>query len=163
MWDTYFLKLKQLLERQKPVGTSDVLVGTIFKSLYEGEAWIDKQEGKATEITVRQQNEKRILKSEATLKDLWYNIRQNSIHIIEVPEGEERSGQKNYLKNNLMFYFFQEYSTFSCKHIHMCLFFDIYMCIYIYVYIYVHIHMFYSRYFSVLSPYWVKYSFLTWG
>ena len=139
---------------------------------------------KSTEITVRQQNEKRILKSEATLKDLWYNIRQNSIHIIEVPEGEKRSGQKNYLKNNLMFYFFQEYSTFSW-YIHMCLFFDIYiytyMCIYIqthiyictyiytyiytytYVYIYVHIHMFYNWYFSVLSSYWVKYSFLTWG
>ena len=32
MRDTYLLKLKQLLERQKPVGTSDVLVGTILKS-----------------------------------------------------------------------------------------------------------------------------------
>ena len=89
----------------------------------------DKQEGKATEITVRQKNEKRILKSEDTLKDLWYNIRQNSIHIIEVPEGEEGKGQKNYL-NNFMFYFFQACSTFSW---YVFIFWYIYICTCIYI------------------------------
>ena len=42
--------------------------------------------------------EKRTLKSENILKDLWNNIRWNNIHIIGVSEGEEGNGQKNYLK-----------------------------------------------------------------
>ena len=37
-----------------------------------------------------QENEKRILKRENTLRDFWDNIKWNNIHIIWVPEREER-------------------------------------------------------------------------
>ena len=37
-----------------------------------------------------QQKEKRNLKSEDSLKDLWGNIKRNNIWIVGVPEGEER-------------------------------------------------------------------------
>lgn len=38
---------------------------------------------------------KRILKNEANLRDLWDNIKWNNIHIIGVPEGEERERGEN--------------------------------------------------------------------
>ena len=41
-------------------------------------------------IQSEQENEKRMKKSEASLRDLWDNIRWSNIHIIGVPEGEER-------------------------------------------------------------------------
>ena len=47
---------------------------------------------------VGQQNEKRILKSEDTLRDLWDNIKKINIDICIIgnPEGEEREkGPKN--------------------------------------------------------------------
>ena len=34
--------------------------------------------------------EKRIFKSEGSVRDLWNNMKQPSIHIIGVPKGEER-------------------------------------------------------------------------
>ena len=37
-----------------------------------------------------QQNVKRVLKSEDTVWELWDNIKQNNIHIIRFPEGQER-------------------------------------------------------------------------
>lgn len=47
-----------------------------------------------------QQQGKRILKNEESLKDLWNNIKHTNIHIIEVPGGEERErkGKKTCLK-----------------------------------------------------------------
>ena len=69
--------------------------------LDEVKAQISELKDKAMEITqTEQQNGKRIFKREDTLRDLWDNIKQNNIHIIGVPEGEERErkGQKNYLK-----------------------------------------------------------------
>ena len=53
------------------------------------------------EITATEKNkEKRILKSDKSLRDLWDNIKHTNIHIIRVPEGEERErkGQRKYLK-----------------------------------------------------------------
>ena len=47
---------------------------------------------------IEQQNEKRILKSEDNLRDLWNNIKRNNIHIIGVLE-EERNDQKTQLRN----------------------------------------------------------------
>ena len=43
------------------------------------------------EITAKEQNkEKRMKRNEDSLRDFWDNIKHNNIHIIWVPEGEER-------------------------------------------------------------------------
>ena len=43
------------------------------------------------EFTAMEQNkEKRMKRNEDSLRDLWGNIKCNNIHIIGVPEGEER-------------------------------------------------------------------------
>ena len=43
------------------------------------------------EITAAEQNkEKRMKRNEDSLRDLWDNIKCTNIHIIGVPEGEER-------------------------------------------------------------------------
>ena len=44
------------------------------------------------EIIVAEQNtEKRTKRNEDSLRDLWDNIKCTNIHIIGVPEGEERT------------------------------------------------------------------------
>ena len=45
-----------------------------------------------------EQKENRMKKSEVNLRDLWDTMMKTSIHIIGIPEGEERKGQKAYLK-----------------------------------------------------------------
>lgn len=47
------------------------------------------------------QNEKRILKNENSVEDLWNNIKSSNIPLIGFPEGEERerNGQKVYFLN----------------------------------------------------------------
>ena len=48
-------------------------------------------EDTAVEITAVEQNkEKRMKRSDNSLRDLWDNIKHTSICIIRVPEGEER-------------------------------------------------------------------------
>ena len=43
------------------------------------------------EFTATEQNkEKRIIRNEDSLRDLWDNIKHNNIRIIRVQEGEER-------------------------------------------------------------------------
>ena len=43
------------------------------------------------EFTAMEQNkEKRMKRNEDSLSDLWDNIKCNNVHIIGVPEGEER-------------------------------------------------------------------------
>lgn len=44
------------------------------------------------------QNVKQIKRSEDTLRGPWDTIKWNDIHFIGVPEGEQRRGQKNYMK-----------------------------------------------------------------
>ena len=57
----------------------------------EAEERISDLEGRMVEITAMEQNkEKRIKRNEDSLKDLWDNIKHTNIHIIGVPEGEER-------------------------------------------------------------------------
>ena len=47
------------------------------------------------EITATEQNKvKRIKRNEDRLRDLWDNIKHTNIHIIGVPEGEEREREK---------------------------------------------------------------------
>ena len=42
------------------------------------------------EFTAEQDKEKRMKRNEDSLRDLWDNIKRNNIHILGVPEGEER-------------------------------------------------------------------------
>ena len=57
----------------------------------EAEERISDLEDRMVEITAMEQNrEKRIKRNEDSLRDLWDNIKHNNIHIIGVPEGEER-------------------------------------------------------------------------
>ena len=47
------------------------------------------------EITdAEQKREKRLKSNEESLRELWNNIKCTDIHIIGVPEGKERKGQK---------------------------------------------------------------------
>ena len=63
----------------------------INSRITEAEEWISDLEDRTVEFTAVEQNkEKRIQRNEDTLRDLWDNIKCNNIHIIGVPEGEER-------------------------------------------------------------------------
>ena len=59
--------------------------------IMEAEERISELEDKMVEITAEEQNkEKRMKRIEDNLRDLWDNIKCTNIHIIGVPEGEER-------------------------------------------------------------------------
>ena len=52
---------------------------------------ISDLEDKMVEFTAAEKNkEKRMKRNEDSLRDLWDNIKHKNIHIIRVPEGEER-------------------------------------------------------------------------
>ena len=52
------------------------------------------------EITgVEQKREKRLKRNEDSFRELCENVKHTNIRIIEVPEGEERKGQKKYSKS----------------------------------------------------------------
>ena len=51
------------------------------------------------EITAMEQNkEKRMKRNEDSVRDLWDTIKYTNIHIIRLLEGEERKGQRKYLR-----------------------------------------------------------------
>ena len=57
----------------------------------EAEERISDLENRMAEFTAAEQNkEKRMKRTEDSLRDLWDDIKCNNIHIIGVPEGEER-------------------------------------------------------------------------
>ena len=57
----------------------------------EAEEWISDLEHRMVEFTAAEQNkEKRMKRNEDSLRDIWDNIKCSNIHIIGVPEGEER-------------------------------------------------------------------------
>ena len=63
----------------------------INSRITEAEEQISDLEDKMVKFTAAEQNkEKRMRRNEDTLRDLWDNIKCNNIHIIGVPEGEER-------------------------------------------------------------------------
>ena len=54
------------------------------------EEWISDLEDRIMEITQsRQQTENQMKKHESNVRDLWDNVKQANLHIIEIPEGEE--------------------------------------------------------------------------
>ena len=59
--------------------------------IQEAEEQISKVEDRLVEITdAEQKREKRLKTNEESLRELWDNMKRNNIHIIGVPEGEER-------------------------------------------------------------------------
>ena len=63
----------------------------INSRITEAEERISDLEDRMVEITAAEQNkEKRMKRNEDSLRDLWDKIKCNNIHIIGVPEGEER-------------------------------------------------------------------------
>ena len=63
----------------------------INSRITEAEEEISDPEDRMVEFTVAEQTkEKRMKRNEDSLRDLWDNIKRNNIHIIGVPEGEER-------------------------------------------------------------------------
>lgn len=47
-------------------------------------------------IESEEQKEKKWKKTEQNLKDLWNIVKNTNICVVEVPEGEERKGQREY-------------------------------------------------------------------
>ena len=63
----------------------------INSRITEAEEWIRDLEDRMVEFPAAEQNEeKRVQINEDSLRDLWDNIKYKNIHIIGVPEGEER-------------------------------------------------------------------------
>ena len=63
----------------------------INSRITEAEEWISDLEDRMVEFTAVEQNkEKRMKRNEDSLRDLWDKIKCTNIHIIGVPEGEER-------------------------------------------------------------------------
>ena len=63
----------------------------INSRITEAEEQISELDDRMVEITAPEQNmEKRKQRNEDSLRDLWDNIKHTNIHIIGVPEGEER-------------------------------------------------------------------------
>ena len=62
---------------------------------------MDKWPGSRMEITTMEQNkEKRIKRNEDSLGNLWDNVKYTDIHIIGVPEGDQRKkGPEKILTN----------------------------------------------------------------
>ena len=73
----------------------------IKNSLEGGNSRIQEVEGRLVETTDTElKREKRLKTNEESLRELRDNVKRTNIHIIEVPEGEqrERTGQKKYSK-----------------------------------------------------------------
>ena len=70
--------------------------------IQEAEKQISKVEDRLVEITdAEKKREKRLRTNEESLRELWDNVKHTNIHIIGVPEGEEREGdRKNIPRDN---------------------------------------------------------------
>ena len=71
----------------------------INSRITEAEECINDLENRMVEITAIEQNtENRMKRNEDSLRDCWDNINPINIHIIGVPEGEERKDLRKHLK-----------------------------------------------------------------
>ena len=66
--------------------------------IQEAEEGISEVEDRLVEITDAEQKREKRLKTNESLRELWDNVKRTNIHIIRVPEGEERErkGQKQF-------------------------------------------------------------------
>ena len=88
MQEMFTKDLEELKNKQTEM--NNTLEG-INSRITEAEEQINDLEDRMVEITATEQNiEKRMKRNEDSLRDLWDNIKHTNIHIIGVPEGEER-------------------------------------------------------------------------
>ena len=67
--------------------------------IQEAEEQISEVEERLVEITfVEQKRERRLKRNEDSLREFWDNFKCTNIHILGVPEGEEKKGQRKHLK-----------------------------------------------------------------
>ena len=84
------LKNKETEMKNTITEMKNILEG-INSRITEAEEWISDLEYRMVEFTTTEQNkEKRVKRNEDSLRDLRDNIKRTNIHIIGVPEGEER-------------------------------------------------------------------------
>ena len=85
---------KDLEEPKKKQTEMNKFLEKVNRKINEAEEWISDLEGRMVEITGAEQTiEKKYekkKKEEESLRDLWNNFKPTNIHIIGVPEGEER-------------------------------------------------------------------------
>ena len=96
MQEIFTKDLQELKKKQTEM--KNTLEGINIR-ITETEEQINDLEDKMVEITATEQNiEKRMRRNEDSLRDLWDSIKCTNIHIITVPEGEERMDLRKYLK-----------------------------------------------------------------
>ena len=84
------LKNKQT-EMSNTITEMKTTLERINSRITEAEEQISDLEDRMVQFTATEQNkEKRMKINEYSLRDLWDNIKCNNIHILGVPEGEER-------------------------------------------------------------------------
>ena len=84
------LKNKQTEMKNTITEMKNTLEG-VNSRITEAEEWISDLEDRMVEFTAMEQNkEKRMKRNEDSLRDLWDTIKRKNIHILGVPEGEER-------------------------------------------------------------------------
>ena len=82
-----------------PVGAGAPEKQSLLKKPSEAEGRRSDLEDRMLEFTAAEQNkEKRMKRNEDSLRHLWDNIKCNHIHIIGVPEEEERTDLRKYVK-----------------------------------------------------------------
>ena len=82
---------KKRTEMNNTINERKTILEGINSRITEAEEQISDLEDRMVEFTAAEQKkEKRMKRNEDSLRHLWDNIKRNNIHIIGVPEGEER-------------------------------------------------------------------------
>ena len=98
MQERFTKDLQELKNKQTEI--NNTLKG-INSKITEAEEQINDLEDRMVEITVTERRvEKRMKRSEDSLRDLWDRMKCTNIHIIRVPEEEERKDLRKYLKRH---------------------------------------------------------------